>query len=271
LLHSIFTFFNFYRKADTKYQVHSPFVTDFIEAVLEDKRWFYAFSDVEKLRSTLRKSKVMLEVADFGARSSGTTPNVYKKSVSDIVAQSASSVAQGQQLFRLVAWLKPITVLELGSSVGISTLYMAKAAQKANVTALEGAPALAAVLRSNAETLKVSNIEVKSGPFEQTLQPTLKALQKVDLVFFDGNHRGDATLAYFEQCLPYVHDRTVFVFDDCYWSEDMTAAWKQICAHPKVRLSIDTYDLGIVFFNPDFKERQHFRLMPRWYKPWKVF
>jgi predicted O-methyltransferase YrrM len=94
---------------------------------------------------------------------------------------------------------------------------------------------------------------------------------QVDLVFFDGHHQAAPTLAYFEQCLPYAHSRTLFVFDDIYASEEMTAAWSHIRQHERLTLTVDCFDLAFAFFHPEMREKQHLRLVPTQWKPWAKF
>ena len=105
-----------------------------------------------------------------------------------------------------------------------------------------------------------SNIEIVEGNIDQTLAPTLAALgAPVDFVFFDGNHRYAPTLQYFELCLAHRTDESVFVFDDIHWSPGMERAWEVIKAHPDVRLTVDLFHIGLVFFRKN-QPKQHFSL-----------
>lgn len=262
-------FAGFYRAALTRYQLHSPFVFEWAVSVLDDRRWYYPFRDIEALRAKMKASPTVIELEDYGARG----PGHRKERLARIVARTAVSPAKGRMLFRTVNWLRPATILELGASSGISTMYLASAAaQSARVASLEGSIALTQVAEVNLTVLRLGNVQLYGGPFDQMLEPALQALgAPLDLVFFDGDHRGDATLRYFETCLARAHDRSVFVFDDLYWSADMAEAWARIKQHPKVTLTLDTFHLGFVFINPDFKEKQHLRVVPARWKPWKVF
>ncbi len=266
-------FLRFYGAAQTKYQVHSPFVTAFIAEVLEDDRWFYAFSSVERLRQKMLEGNAQIQVTDFGAGSHGAPPAAEKRltPLRQIVRRAASRPEQGRRLFRLAAWLKPKIVLELGSSVGIATTYLAHAARRGQVYALEGCAQTAQILQTNLDTLQTRNATIVPGNFDDTLAPLLNRLTgPVDLVYFDGNHRREPTLRYFEQCLAHTGPNSVFVLDDIHWSPEMDEAWDAIRQHPRVALTIDCYDLGFVFFKDDFREKQHFRLVPFWQKPWRV-
>lgn len=265
-------FLRFYWAAVTKYQLHSPFVFDLAMAVLEDTRWFYAFNDVELLREAALSSDLALNVTDYGtggfSGKNGSSPTVSTVPLRQIARHSASSVGQGQALFRLADWAKPRTVLELGTSLGFGTLYLASAARNAQIVSLEGCAECAAAARSHFEMLKTHQVEVLEGPFEATLPRALDKLQSLDFVFLDGNHRCDPTLAYFEQCLAFSHEKTVFVFDDAHNTPDMEAAWQRIRQHPRVTMTVDFFDLSLAFINPDFREKQYWSVI-RWkFKPW---
>ncbi|MFN0214296.1 MAG: O-methyltransferase [Saprospiraceae bacterium] len=264
-------FFRFYRAAITKYQLHSPFVYELTCAVLEDDRWYYAFQDIEKVRQKMMKSDVVLELEDFGSGGNKASPT-KKRSLKNIAKHAASSAGQGQMLFRLANHLKPRTMLELGTSVGIGTMYLASAIREARFLGLEGSPEISQVARLNLELLGLDRTtEIREGPFEQNLATALQDLSVLDLVFFDGNHRPEPTLRYFEECLAFSHEKTVFVFDDAHWSEGMAQAWAQIKNHPRVTLTLDFFELSLAFVDPDFREKQHFNVVPARWKPWKFF
>ncbi|MEQ1747024.1 MAG: class I SAM-dependent methyltransferase [Saprospiraceae bacterium] len=271
-LHQLCSFLRFYAAAQTRYQVHSPFVFEWVNAVLEDRRWFYAFDDIEALRRQMLVSPVVLDMEDYGAVSDGVEPVHRRVPVRQMAVISASSPAQGRMLFRTVQWLRPQRLLEIGTSIGVGGMYLASAARQARLVTLEGSAAVAHVAQTNFEILNLHrNTEVRSGPFRETLALALESLGEVDLVFFDGRHREAATLDYFERCLPYCHGGTALVFDDLYWSAEMTTAWEKIKQHERVTATIDCFDLGFAFLNPDIGEKQHFKLMPFWLKPWKVW
>ncbi len=257
-------FVRFFSAAVTKYQLHSPFVFEVAFAVLEDKRWFYAFRDVEAVRKKMLASDVGVEVVGYG------TAATLKRSVRSLARDSASSV-QGQMLFRLANHLRPKTMLELGSSVGIGAMYLGLAARDARFLTLEGSKEVAQVARLNLELLRLKNTELREGPFEETLSGALRDLQQLDLVFFKGNHRLEPTLRYFEECLPFAHEKTVFVFDDMHGSKDMAEAWERVRNHPRVTLTLDFFELSLAFMDPDFREKQHWAVVPAWWKLWRFF
>jgi predicted O-methyltransferase YrrM len=264
LLFRAWRFLRFYASAVTRYQLHSPFVFELVETVLHDNRWYYAYRDVEAVRNRMLQSKVVLPLRDYG-----TGKNGRSVSLAQMVRRAASTTRQGRQLFRLANWSNPRTMLEIGTAAGIGALYLASGARAALLHTLEGDPTLASVARANLEALGLHQVTVTTGPFKQTLPAALQQLKTLDLVFVDGNHQQAPTLDYFEQCLAFAHNETVFIFDDMHWSADMEAAWKQIQQHPRVTLTIDFFDLSIVCINPDFKEKQHWNVVPSSWKIWK--
>ncbi len=262
-------FLRFYTAAVTKYQLHSPFVFEIAQIALDDNRWYYAFEHIELLRNRMLDSELLLNIMDYGAGGhSDGSPSQYTRKLSALVRQSASSSGQGQYLFRMINYFQPKTILELGTSVGISTMYMASAAHNARMISLEGSADCAHVARTNLDTLQLRHVELREGPFKDTLPKALEDLRQLDFVFLDGNHRMRPTLDYFEQCLAYAHDKTVFILDDIYHSDEMVRAWEAIKAHPRVLLSIDFFEASMVFINPDFKVKQHFSIVPYRWKPW---
>ncbi|MBI5916515.1 MAG: class I SAM-dependent methyltransferase [Bacteroidetes bacterium] len=267
-LRLFFRFLKFYLRAKTRYNVHSPFVFSFTEAVLEDDRWFYAFSEVEDLRDFLRNDPTKIPITDFGAGSqiSGNK----ERSLSSLVRYSANPPFACQYLFRIVGHYKPKTMLELGTSLAISTAYQASASLDAKFMTIEGCPNVARYALKNLEILKVKNVRLLQGRFEEMLPVALKELEKLDYLFVDGNHRMEPTLQYFGQCLAQAHEQSVFVFDDIHWSAGMEEAWDSIKNHPKVTLTIDLFFFGVVFFRKEHQVKEHYRLVPWLWKPWRI-
>ena len=261
-----FRFIRFFFQATTAYRVHSPFVFEFIKNVLEDKRSFYSFGGIESIRRKLYQNKESIEVTDFGAGS-----QVIKSRVRKIKSMAKSSLTPAyycQILFRIVHHYKPQTILELGTSFGVSTLYQALPDSRAKVITLEGCPHVARIAQQHFKIMEAKNIQLINGPFDQVLPNALKDLEKLDYVFIDGNHRKEPTLRYFEQCLQYAHNDSIFIFHDIHWTTDMEAAWAEIQQHPQVQVTIDLFFMGIVFFRKEQKEKEHFKLLPIRWKPW---
>lgn len=235
--------------------IHSPFVFELYNKVIKGPDNYYEFSAIEQLRKRLLHSTEVVHVVDFGA---GNNQNPQRK-VSDIIRHSAISPKKGRFLFRLVNFLQPKNIVELGTSLGISTLYQYKACPEVETITMEGSPELSELAGTNFRILKADSIKRVVGDFAQTLPGVIKSLHSVDYVFFDGNHRKEATLEYFKQFLPLASEKCVFVFDDIRWSKGMQEAWQEIIKEPKATVTIDLFSFGLVFFIPT-QEKQHFVL-----------
>ena len=238
--------------------VHSPFVFSFIKNVLNDRKEYDCYQAIEKERRALLKNNSIIEVADFGAGSSVIKSN--SRAIRKMAASSVKPRKYAQLLFRMAQYYKPGIIMELGTSFGITTSYLASGNPDAKVFTLEGAPAIATLAKQHFEKMQLKHICLMQGSFDETLPVLLKSVKNVDMVFIDGNHRKDPTIQYFERIRRYAGHSTIFIFDDIHWSKGMEEAWEQINRHPDVTLTIDLFFIGIVFINPDFKIKQQFRI-----------
>lgn len=238
--------------------IHSPFVYDFVRKVLIDKRQYYAYQQVEQYRNYLLKDQQAVEVKDLGAGSMLSKSNT--RTVSEICKNTSKSKKLGQLLFRCSNYFKPKTIVELGTSLGVSTAYLAAGAPGARLITCEGSDAVAAIAMRNLQEMGLSNIEMLQGNFDDTLPEFIEQNPSLDMIFIDGNHREEPTVRYFEWFLPAMHEGSVMIFDDIHWSEGMEKAWATIKEHEAVTTTIDLFFIGLVFFSKDFKSRQHFTI-----------
>jgi predicted O-methyltransferase YrrM len=244
-------------KAGNEHSIHSPFVYDLYTNVIKDKNSFYAFDKVEAVRSKMLLSNEKIPVLDFGT--GGEEKQQRMLSLSFIAEHFVKPAKEGQLLFRLVNHFSPQHILELGTSLGITTLYLATPDSGSKVVTIEGCPNTSAVASKNFQRAGVKNIILETGEFSHSLPKALSHFKKIDFAYFDGNHRKKPTLDYFSQSLAYHHTDSVFVFDDIYWSPEMAEAWNEIKNHPAVTISIDLYIMGILFFR-EAQPKQHFKL-----------
>jgi len=249
----IYRYFHYLLKATNKHQIHSPFVYNLYTNIIKEDNSYYLFQNIESVRSKMLLSKEKIEVTDYGTGIS------KKRSLRLIAKNSLKSAKSGRLLFRMVNHFQPQTILELGTSLGITSSYLASANSSSKLITIEGSPETAKIAESNFKLLKLRNIKLVIGVFDDVLESELKKLNSVDFVFFDGNHRLKPTLTYFEQCLKYAHENSVFIFDDIHWSNEMEIAWNKIKAHHRVTLSIDLFEMGLIFFRKE-QEKQNFVL-----------
>lgn len=238
--------------------IHSPFVYKLLTDVIEQDKNYYAFHEIERLRNQLLHSYMRIVVSDFGTGSKKLKGN--ERRVCDITRFSSQKPKYCRLLFRLVNEFQPGVIIELGTSLGFATQYLASAAKSADVYTIEGCPEISRLAAHNFSLLERKNITLINGNFDTELPLLLSKLKSVDFVYFDGNHSCDATLRYFNHVLPSCNENTVLVFDDIYWSEEMAAAWNEIKGNERVKVTIDLFKIGIAFFRnslskQDFKIR----------------
>jgi len=236
--------------------IHSPFLFEFISRVLNDHSHYDAYAVAESLRKQMRNDPRTVYVNDMGAGSAIHKGN--RRAVASIARHAAKSKKFGQLLFRIARHYQPATILEMGSSLGITTTYLALADPAVPVYTLEGVPEIARIAMENFEKMGLGNITMVQGNFDDTLQKVLGGIARLDLAFIDGNHRRLPTEAYFQALLSKTHNDTILVFDDIHWSGEMEQAWDTIQGHPSVRCTIDLFFIGIVLFRKEFHEKQHF-------------
>lgn len=236
------------------HRIHSPFVFNLIIKVLNDKTGYEDYLVIEEKRKKLLSNASVIEVEDFGA---GSAKGLAKqRSIEQIASSSLKPKKYAQLLNRMVRYFDSKQILELGTSLGITTSYLAKANVGAQVTTLEGSKAIAEVANNVFKELELQNIHFITGNFDDTLPSVIS--KTFDFIFIDGNHRKEPTLRYFHQLLQSVQPSTVMVFDDIHWSRDMEEAWEEVKQHPSVTLTVDLFFIGLVFFRKEQKEKEHF-------------
>jgi len=231
--------------AKTAHGIHSPFVFELYNEAINKKGNYYSFDKIELLRRKLLISNKEIEVTDLGTGKSG------RRMLSEIAERSAKDKKYCELLFRIAYYFKPNNILELGTSLGISTCYLASANPTSKVITIEGCPNTANEAKKNFESLGLNNIETVVGDFDSVLASVLSPQSSVDLIFIDGNHKKIPTLNYFNQLLEHTTNDSVFVFDDIHWSDEMDEAWETIKSHPKVSVTVDLFFLGLVFFRKE--------------------
>lgn len=200
----------------------------------------------------------LVAVEDFGAGSS-LTPSIWRK-VNAIARSSVKPKKYGQLLFRMVQYYRPSTVLELGTSLGITSSYLSQGNPAAKLFTCEGAGEIAAIAQQNFDSMRLDNIEIITGDFATTLPLLFSSMNIVDFAFIDGNHRKSATIQYFQQLIDHSSPSSIIVLDDIHWSTEMEEAWSSIRHHPAVTLTIDLFFIGMVFIDPAYKVKQHFTI-----------
>lgn len=250
-------YFLYFLKAKNAHGVHSPFVFDFYNTVFKNKIVSPEFQKIETLRNLQKKNHTKIFVEDFGAGSKYTKDN--QRSIGNITAKSSKKPFWGRLLFSIIQKYNYSTIIDLGTSMGFTTAYMAHAKTNSKITTFEGCPQTINIASQNLKQLALNNVEFITGNIDNTLPKFLKTIEKIDLVFIDSNHKYEPTINYFNYCITKIHNDSCIVFDDIYWSEEMKLAWKKIKENPAVFITIDLFFVGLVFFNKN-STKQNFIL-----------
>ncbi len=240
-------------KHEKGFGIHSPFLFDLITLIFNDKSDKVAYRKIDLIRKELLESDKVITVTDFGAGSKIFQSNQRK--VSEITKYCTIKKKYGKLLYRLAVYYKPKTILEIGTSFGISTAYLALGNPEAKVVTVEGCSETSKIAQDTFTLANTKNITLVNGQFDEILPLTFFDLQTLGIVYFDGNHTKKATLNYFEQCLPYTINDTLFIFDDIHWSEEMEEAWEEIKRNKNVTLTVDLFQLGLVYFHKELTKQ----------------
>jgi predicted O-methyltransferase YrrM len=253
----IIEYLKYFMEAKNQHSIHSPFVFEFYNDIILNKSLPFDDSDIQKLRDELVKDDRIIKIHDLGAGSKFS--NKPQKKVRSIAKTAKKSIKWAGIISRIVAKYEYQTVLELGTSLGLTTSMLSKSVKHGKVYTFEGCSDTLKVAQEGFKALDLKNVTALLGDIDTTLTATIYQLPILDFVFFDANHQYAPTMRYFRQCLEKSHENSCFVFDDIYWSKGMKQAWEEIQNDLHVTLSLDFFQMGIVFFRKN-QPKQHFVL-----------
>lgn len=257
-LKTVLKYINYQLTAYTEHDLHSPFLYNFYMELIKNKHPFSDFENLDKLRKQLLQNTTTLEISDFGAGSKKLNSN--KRQINHIAKHGIAQKKQAEFLYRLVNKFAPNTIVELGTSIGLTSLYLAKASTKSTIYTIEGCPNLFQFSKELFNQQLAKNIQSVNGNFNTKFPEVLSQINSLDFLYIDGNHAYEPTMNYFKMALEKKNSNSIFVFDDIYWSDGMQQAWKEICNNPEVTVSLDLFYFGIVFFRKENKNKEHFVL-----------
>ena len=244
--------------------VHSPYLFEWVRMVMSDKHAYRVWEDIESVRARMLVSDQVVEFVDYGSGVGRKGEGAKgEKRVKDIAKGSLARAKYAQMLFRLVNWLghqlregnKGLTIVELGTSLGVTTAYLAGVDTRDKVYTYEGCEAVAKIAKENWNVLGMNNISCLVGPIDA--EQLRGGLGYIDVAFVDANHTYEASMKYFDVLAQKVHEKSVVVMDDIHHSEEMERAWKEICADERVTSTIDLYQMGLVFFDKHYWKRNY--------------
>ena len=238
-----------YRKG---FGVHSPFVFNLITKVIEEQCPYYSFGDIELIRKQLLYREEQIIYPDRQQRG-----KIRKCSLGEIVKRESIKPKHGALLFRLTNYFKSKSILQLGPSMGLSTLYLTSYAMGLKCIALENIPEFAEIARLVFEKAARNSIDLRVGCYKNLLPQALEDIKQLDFVFFNTLYEQQNNNELFETCLKYIHKDTIFVFVGLRTSRSMSEFWDKVCLNSEVTVTIDLYSMGIVFFNKKLHKRDY--------------
>lgn len=252
--HPFFSYLNYWLLKQDRHSLQSPKIFQLFEGLK-------AFSEarkeqdleIEDIRINFLQDNREIEILDLGAGSK-KVPGRHRK-ISRITKYSTSS-RKFNQLYQYFAGLTPAeNIIELGTCMGLNARYLSKVSN-GNVYTFEGSEQL---LKAAFSKNKPSNIIPIIGPIELTLPDFLKENPIVDFALIDANHTYEGTINFFKNLVKHIHSNSIIAVGDIHWSKGMEKAWKEIKEHTQVKLTLDFYECGIVFFDYP-AEKSHFIL-----------
>lgn len=243
-------------QSKNQYAVHSPFIYDFLTKCLYAKYPNTHKNKLRLFRKVFLTSSEVIEMTDRGSGSQQFSSNY--RAVKDMARYAGMTRHKSKLINKIIGYFNIKTVLELGTSVGLGSLAMAVNMPNTKVETIEACPNTAAFAKKQFKSLDLENIKVFNYDFSFFLN-NISDRKQYDLIYVDGHHNKEATLKYFNLLQKHIHQYSVIIFDDIYWSKDMQDAWLTICTHENLKVSIDLYFWGIVFFNPNLSQ-QHYKI-----------
>jgi len=249
----------FRKKSVNAHGLHSPFMYNLATKCFYDKTKYSDYKTLKHYHKQLLKNTEVILVKDFGAGSKKMHSPTRR--LRDIALVAGSSYADMKRLYRLSKYFKPNSILELGTSLGKSAFAMALGNPNTYVITVEGDSKIADIAKKMWRKFKLENVEVYNQKFDDFIDDLNRSNQKFDMIFLDGHHQYEPTIRYFEKLQQHIHNDTVVMVDDIYWSDEMQQAWQDLKRHKNVKQSIDTYHFGILFFRKgQFKQNFTIRL-----------
>lgn len=194
------------------YGVHSPSDFFFITFVIYEKLPFYAYSSLHHLRRLVAHLPGHREKVD-------------------------------KLFFRLVNYVRPMTVIEIGTGSGMTTRYMHEANPDMDIYTISD--------EKNTQVERIfaskNNIHYLEGGLKEILN-LLNAINDGNPKFFHVAHIPFYEEAY-EEIIDYATDKDCMIVSYPYADKNKRKWWKSVVDDERTGVTFDLYDIGIVFFD----------------------
>jgi len=255
MFHLIKSYLSFILKAKNEHGVHSPFVFDLVCKCFYDLTKYPEYDALDEYRTSLLNNHTTIDVTNFDADSQAIKSNT--REIATIAKNVGISRKRAQLLFRLVRYFQPKEILEIGTSLGLATSALALGNNRGKIISLDACPSTQNQCQLHLQKFNINRVNYITTEFSSFLNNIDFTTSTFDFIYFHSNHSKRATLEYFETLLPTITNETIWIFDDIHRVKEKEEAWQIIKNHPKVTVSIDTYQFGLVFFRKE-QNKEHF-------------
>ena len=242
----------FYLRHRKGHGIHSPYLFEFVNKIVFNGACFAVPPEIIQTHRELRKDRTLIPEVKLGAAS-----HIYstgERSVGSFVRHSSVSEKYGALLYRISCWFEPEVIIELGSGLGISTLYLASGSPGVPLHSIEGNPHRASFAKKVVAGLKLEMLNIHQGEMDEELDKMIPQMKGRFVAFVDGNHRYEPTIAYLKRLIDAAGEEALIVMDDIHWSKEMFMAWEELKSWPESRVSVDLHQMGIILLRRDLSK-----------------
>jgi hypothetical protein len=180
----IYQFIKFYFKAKTLYNIHSPYLFQLLNKIIDVDKLYYAYKPIEEQRTAYNYDNTPLIINDQGAGSSSSNLN---HSVASISKSASSNQKKCRLLYNIVDYYKPKVILELGTNLGIASCYLQIGNKSAQVYTVEADQGL---FERSVATFKKLQLPINAyqSLFSEFFSRHSDIVKDAELIYIDGNH-----------------------------------------------------------------------------------
>lgn len=250
-MHSIWQYIKYFFKSKhwRGYGVHSPYMFYLVTMIIEDRNSFYRFSQIENMRKVLKNTTKTLMVGNEGEKK--------EVKISSLLKQGSISPSYDQLLFRLSRYFHPKNILEIGTTIGLSTMYMAAPDSTCNVYTVEKDAGISSLARLNFKRAEFSNIKVLNENVSSPVVTDLIKTNQIDLYYF-GRKASDEDVRCVLECTTNRYSSsTVIMISDIYKTKEREILWNEMKQIKGVRVCLELFFYGILIFNEDLQPQSY--------------
>jgi len=224
------------------YGVHSPFVFELITKVIEEKRAYYCYESLRKIRWQLQQEERKIKIGN------------KEMSVKRALRQHCFSTSECELLFRLANYFQPAMIGVVGSGLGLVPLYLAAYSKTMQCVVFEPEQDIAQIAQNVIHKSVKASIDVIEKAFDTAHLPLA---HPYDLIVWGKGIAEEFTVDVFEKILPHVAEQCVLVLSGINDSSKAKQTWQTICTHPRVTVTVDLCTLGIIYLHPNLNRKTY--------------